>query len=353
MTARAFPVGSEPQRVEHRHTFACFGGQCTVIVADAARPADAAAAAAMGQRALTTWHRRFSRFTQDSEISRLNADPSTTVAVSPLMRRVIEVALQGARDTGGLVDFTLADEIAQAGYAGHFEGDGLPLSHALEIAPLRAPAGPHPDERWRRISIDRRSGTVTRPPGLNIDLGGIAKGVFADELSFMLDGFDAYAVDCAGDVRVGGRAQLTRMVRVASPFHASTLHAFAVAAGSAATSGIGRRSWESADGTPAHHLLDPRTGAPAFTGIVQATALAATAAQAEVLAKAAVLSGPGRAAEWLTHGGLIVLDDGSYERLEPAGSRSGAAIRADSHPSTSSSTASRSGSLRISWNRPS
>ena len=55
-----------------------------------------------------------------------------------------------------------------------------------------------------------------------------------------------------------------------------------------------------------------------FTGVVQATALAPTAAQAEVLAKAAVLSGPARAAEWLRHGGVIVSDDGSYDRVEPA-----------------------------------
>jgi hypothetical protein len=38
-----------------------------------------------------------------------------------------------------------------------------------------------------------------------------------------------------------------------------------------ATSGIGRRSWLDADGRPAHHLLDPSTGSPAFTGIVQET----------------------------------------------------------------------------------
>ena len=103
------------------------------------------------------------------------------------------------------------------------------------------------------------------------------------------------------------------------------------------------------DGRPAHHLLDPRTGAPAFTGIVQATALAPTAAQAEVLAKAAVLSGP-RASEWLRHGGVVVTDDGRYERLEAT--EVGEPTRAPSHATRSSSTVSRSGSLKISWKRP-
>ena len=54
--------------------------------------------------------------------------------------------------------------------------------------------------------------------------------------------------------------------------------------GAAATSGVTRRGW---------HLIDPSTGRPARTGIVQATALAPTALEAEVRAKAALLAGPG------------------------------------------------------------
>ena len=324
-----------------------------MIVADAARPADAAAAAAMAQRALLAWHRRFSRFTFDSELSRLNDNPAATVAVSPLMRRVVESALRAARDTGGLVDVTLADEIERAGYAGHLAGRGTDLRGALALAPPRAPASPRPDARWRLINVNAGAGTITRPPGLRIDVGGIAKGVFADELAALLDGFDAYVVDCAGDLRVGGRAGLARPVHVTDPFAGARAGTFEIAAGAVATSGIGRRSWTTSDGRPAHHLLDPHTGAPVFSGIVQATALSPTAAQAEVLAKAAILSGPARAAEGLSHGGLVISDGGGYERLEPAASGSGAVARASSHATMSSNTTSRSGSFRISWKRPS
>ncbi len=324
-----------------------------MIVADAARPADASVAAAMAKRALLAWHRRFSRFDAGSELSRLNQDPAATVAVSPLMRRVIEAALAASRETAGLVDVTLADEIERAGYAGHFDGEGTDLRAALAAAPPRAPAAPHPDERWRQVAVDPRAGTVHRPPGLRIDVGGIAKGVFADELAALLEGFDAYVLDCAGDVRVGGRAGLVRPVGIAGAFGPERVHSFAVTHGAVATSGISRRSWIGGDGRPAHHLLDPRTGQPVFTGIVQASAVAPTATQAEVLAKAAVLSGPDRAARWLRHGGVLVRDDGSYVRLEPAAPAAGAPTRAPSQPTMSSSTVSRSGSLRISWNRPS
>jgi thiamine biosynthesis lipoprotein len=66
-----------------------------------------------------------------------------------------------------------------------------------------------------------------------------------------------------------------------------------------------------------HHLLDPATGQPAFTGIVQATALAATALEAEARAKAALLSGPDHAPRWLSHGGVIVYDGGGFEVIGP------------------------------------
>jgi thiamine biosynthesis lipoprotein len=314
MSTRTFTV-RRPRAAEQRHTFACFGGECTVIVADAARPADAAAAADMGRHALLTWHQRFSRFEAESELSRLNRSAADEVAVSPLMRRIVTVALRAARDTGGLVDITLGDEIEHAGYAGHMDGPGTDLGGAL--APPRAGAAPHPDERWRRIAVDDRRGTIRRPPGLRLDVGGIAKGVFADELGGMLEEFDAYAIDCCGDLRAGGRRRVTRPIHVAAPFDGSILHTFPITAGGVATSGIGRRSWTADGDRPAHHLLDPRTGAPAFTGIVQATALAPTAASAEVLAKAALLSGPARAAEWLRYGGVIVLDDGRRQVVGP------------------------------------
>ena len=54
---------------------------------------------------------------------------------------------------------------------------------------------------------------------------------------------------------------------------------------------------------------------PAFTGVVQATAIAPTALLAEVHAKSALLAGPEEAARWLPFGGVLVLDDGEVETV--------------------------------------
>jgi thiamine biosynthesis lipoprotein len=323
----AKPVAEVTERFE------CFGGWCTVIVAPepggpaagagvaaaaaasaaAASAAAASAAAAVGsaREALLGWHTQFSRFLADSELSRLNADPRETVPVSGLMARLVDAALRAAAISGGLVDPTLSDEIERAGYAGHFEGEGIPLAQALALAPPRAPATPRSDASWPLVAVDLSAGTVTRPVGVRLDPGGIAKGLFADELAERLASFPAVVIDCAGDLRLAGVAGTVRPVHVESPFDGSTLHTFSLAAGGVATSGIGKRSWMR-DGLPSHHLLDPGTGLPAHTGVVQVTALAPDGVTAEALSKLALLSGPDGAARALVHGGVVVLDDGSH-----------------------------------------
>ncbi len=359
MSAAPVSPPEVPATAEHRHTFDCFGCTCTVIVADRNRPADAADAAAMAKRSLLRWHARFSRFESDSELTSFNRDPRPEVKVSPMLRRLIEVSIAASRETGGLVDATLGAEIERAGYRTHFTGPGISLGEALALAPPRSAARPSRHPAGDQFAVDSRRSVVARRPGTAFDPGGIAKGVFADQLAAMLAGFDAFAIDCGGDIRLGGRRRAEREVHVSSPFDDSVLHTFELSAAGIATSGIGKRSWIGDDGLAAHHLLDPRTGRPAFTGIVQATALAQTAAEAEALAKAAILSGPERAPDWLAHGGIVVRDDGSYEVLEPAGldappaGAPAAATRSDSQALMSAKTSSRSGSLRISWNRPS
>ncbi|MDQ6749790.1 MAG: FAD:protein FMN transferase [Actinomycetota bacterium] len=292
--------------------FACFGAHAAVYVIGSSLDCTAAQAVSEAQRRLLHWNHRLSRFVADSELCRLNADPRERVPVSAVMAQFVDAALRAAAQTGGLVDATLLAEIEQAGYRSDHRVS-LPLDMALTLAPRRQPAQANPAMRWRAVRVDRGGRTVSRPPGCKLDTGGIAKGLCADILGETLRGHASYAVDCAGDVRIGGRETMPRTVRVASPFGEEILHEYELLDGGVATSGIAKRSWLDADGRPAHHILDPATGRPAFTGIVQVTALAPTALEAETLAKAALLAGPEDADRWLAHGGVVVFDDGSYE----------------------------------------
>jgi thiamine biosynthesis lipoprotein len=301
---------------EFSETFECFGSTCSAFVTGAGRTGSAADAVAIVRSSLLAWHGSFSRFLPDSELSRLNRDPGEELRVSPLMARFAQAVVRAGSLTSGLVDATLVAEIEREGYTGDLR-DPLPLALALALAPPRKRAAAGPSRDWRLIDVDAATGTVRRPRHVKLDSGGLAKGLFADVLAARLATHPSFAINCAGDIAVGGASALTRPIRVESPFDGRILHTFELQRTGVATSGIGRRSWLDADGGPAHHLLDPSTGKPAFTGVVQVTALAPSALMAEIQAKAAILSGPRDAAAWLPHGGVIVLDDGSHRLIEP------------------------------------
>jgi thiamine biosynthesis lipoprotein len=306
-------MSAAPEIVEE---FDCFGSRCAALVIGSGRAGSARDGAELVRHALLAWHQRFSRFLVTSEISRLNRDGRRTVPASPLMARFAQAVRSAAALTGGLVDGTLLGEIERAGYVADLT-EPLALTRALALAPPRTPAAGAGSRRWKELVVDLIDGTVTRPPGLMLDGGGLAKGLFADVLGETLASHDSFAVNCAGDLLLGGSGSLTRPIEVESPFDRRTLHTFELTHTGVATSGIGRRSWLDGDGLPAHHLLDPSTGRPAYTGVVQVTALAPTALAAEIKAKAALLGGPRAAAAWLAHGGVIVFDDGSHQVVQP------------------------------------
>lgn len=255
-------------------------------------------------------HDRLTRFEPDSELSRLNRDPHRKVPASPIMLRFAGTVGYAGLLSGGLVDATLLDAVERAGYTDSIEPGSPAAPSGDDPAPGR-PAAAHPELKWRSVKVDSARGAVVRPPGVRLDSGGIGKGLAADIAAERLEGLDGFAVSCVGDIRVGGELSKEREVLVASPWRQMPpVASVRLAEGAIATSGITHRAWAGSDGTPAHHLIDPASGLPAFTGIVQATALAPTAVEAEVRAKAALLSGPDDAAHWLTHGGAIVLEGG-------------------------------------------
>ena len=78
------------------------------------------------------------------------------------------------------------------------------LAEALAGAPPRAPARPDPRAGWRSIRVLDEASVIRRPPGLEFDPGGIGKGLAADIVAGRLAAYGRYAIDCGGDLRVGG-----------------------------------------------------------------------------------------------------------------------------------------------------
>jgi thiamine biosynthesis lipoprotein len=263
---------------------------------------------------------RLSRFVPDSELSALNSDPDVTVRCSPLLLAAVGAGVWAAQSTGGLVDPTLLGELEAAGYRD--SRDGAPpvsLREALASAPPRRPAGPHPAARWRAVEVLHEQGAVRRPPGVRLDTGGVGKGLLADALAHRLGDHRWGMIDCGGDIRVTGEPF---PVEVSHPLTGEHVHRFVLADGGIATSGLDVNLWRRPDGTYAHHLIDPSTGEPAWTGLVGATALGPTALEAETLAKAALLAGPAAARALLAErGGVAFHDDGDVELIGPLSRR--------------------------------
>jgi thiamine biosynthesis lipoprotein len=298
--------------------FHSMGSQVRIIVGPAVAagelPPDRAAA--LLRDFVGAYEARLSRFRPDSELCALNAGPATEVEASMLLRAAVRAGLWAAERTNGLVDPTLVTEIEAAGYTRSRRAPELPLAEALRGAPPRRPARPAPAQRWRRFAIE--GATILRPPGVRFDTGGTGKGLAADLAAARLSGYARWAVDCGGDLRVGGAAREPFEIEIEHPLTGERAHVLRLAAGAVATSGLNVRVWRRPGRAPAHHLLDPSTGEPAWTGLVGATALAPTALEAETLAKAALLSGPLGGRRWLErHGGLLVHDDGRVELCGP------------------------------------
>ncbi|MHB8241523.1 MAG: FAD:protein FMN transferase [Solirubrobacteraceae bacterium] len=312
---------------EYDLRFPCMGCEFRLLVGEPATaglpPAHETAQRARGW--LEACDARLSRFRGSSDLVMFNEDPHTVVQARPLLISAVEAALWAAELTGGLVDSTLTQEIEAAGYRHSLAGsEPLPLGEALASAPPRRAAEPRPHAAWREIHVDRGAGRISRPVGVRVDSGGVVKGLAADLVAHLFAGYSRFAVDAAGDLAIGGIRAATHPyeVEVEHPLTGEHVHAVPVSSGGIATSGLNSRMWRREDGTIAHHLLDPSTGEPAWTGLLMVSALGASALEAETLAKWALLSGPAGARRVLSrHGGLAVHDDGDVELIGPMRSR--------------------------------
>jgi thiamine biosynthesis lipoprotein len=176
--------------------------------------------------------------------------------------------------------------LEDAGYVRTFEAGAGPIGNGRAVPGC---AG---------IEVDLVTGAVRAPAGVLLDLGGIGKGAAVDALVEHLEPVaPGGVVDLGGDLRAWGRPADGDgwPIAVEDVRDGSQAALLWLAAGAVATSTSLRRRW--ADGPrTAHHLIDPRTGRPSRSDLVAVTVVAGRATGADVLAKAALVSGSTAAA---------------------------------------------------------
>ena len=146
--------------------------------------------------------------------------------------------------------------------------------------------------------------------GMALGLGGIAKGWGVDQAAARLRARGArdFLVQAGGDLYAAGRPWRVAIRDPRGP-PGSALAALDVRDAAFSTSGDYERFYEW-NGARYHHLIDPRTCEPARASR-SATVLARSATEAEILTKAAFVSGELSSVEKHGAAAVIVRADGS------------------------------------------
>ncbi|MEO8538359.1 MAG: FAD:protein FMN transferase [bacterium] len=219
---------------------------------------------------------RFSRFRETSLLSRLNAGEPID---DDWFAAAIEMAIDAWETTDGLFNPMVLPALRTAGYDRTFK----------EVTGGQLGPQPVPSPR---DALNVEGTRVTLNSGM-VDLGGIVKGWTADIVAEGLeDRWPNVFVNAGGDIRClgsdgGGEAWAMDVSGLSITERAWEGRV----SGAIATSTVMKRRWWTPDGAEAHHLIDPRTGAPSRSGFLQVTARAEECWIAEVWAKAVLIGG--------------------------------------------------------------
>jgi thiamine biosynthesis lipoprotein len=227
-----------------------------------------------------------SDYKPQSELMRLSAKAGgEPVSVSPELFTVLAKAQEVAEKSDGAFDVTVGPVVRLWRLARRSQR----LPDAEKLANARALVG------YRNVRLDAVTKTVQLlKPGMQLDLGGIAKGYAADEALATLKqkGIDVALVAAGGDIALGapppGKDGWDVAIAPLEPGETAThllLHDAAVS-----TSGDAEQYVE-IGGVRYSHIVDPRTGL-GLTGHMEVTVVAKHGIDSDSLTKVAAVLGP-------------------------------------------------------------
>lgn len=246
---------------------------------------------------------RFTRFSAESELSQLNRSAGTWFEASDDLFELMQQAQTYFIQSGGLFDPSILPALQTAGY--NKSMDDIRAHGATPNAQFEQPV----EMGFDAIRFDPASNGIYLPEGMQVDLGGIAKGWISEKAAYRLACYaKVCAVNAGGDMFLIGLPEEDKTWQIAleDPRDPeNTLAVLSLNPGALATSSVTKRRWL-LDGEVKHHLIDPRSGQPAETEWLSVTVAAPHAAGAEVFAKALLLAGPQEAMTLAANGDQII-----------------------------------------------
>jgi FAD:protein FMN transferase len=283
-----------------------------------------------GDTGLPDWARRrvdhleqlWSRFRDDSDITRLNRADGDPVHVSPETVDAVRAACAAWAFTAGCFDPTVHDSLLRLGYDDSIDNVRQRGLTAAQV-PLPAPG-------CNGIVFDEATSVVQLPAGVRLDLGGIGKGLAADDVAtgLLARGATGALVNIGGDLRVVGTpsASAAWRIEIEDPRTERICAVVELLDGGVATSTTLRRRWR-LGATSVHHLIDPRHGgnAPASAAaVIGVSVVAGTAGWADALSKVPFVDArfadaaePGADCVFDLASALVIRDDGTLRMHGP------------------------------------
>lgn len=269
-----------------RCEFGAMGTRCLLQYATA----DAAAAAAYEAAAIawvTRFESRYTRFRADSIVGGINAAAGNGewIEIDLEMEHMLGMCGMVHFMTQGVVDVT-AGPLARLW---DYQAATPRVPTSAEVAAALSLVG------WNKV--EREMGRVRLPrAGMALDFGGWAKEFAVDQVAQLAAeyGITAVLVDFGHDIRVAGTppGRPAWHVGLEDPAQTDRLWgSVALRDKAIASSGDYQRGFDVA-GQRYGHILDPRTGRPATTGLRQVSVIAPTCLQAGILSTAAFVLGP-------------------------------------------------------------
>lgn len=233
----------------------------------------------------------FSVNTRTSDVAKLNQSSGRAVQVSPETYELIQKSIEISKKTEGLFDISIYPLVRAWG----FTKEEYRVPEPEELGRLLEKV----DASKIRLEPDNR---VTLPEGMEIDLGGIAKGYLSQKLTelFQEGGAQAAVVSLGGNVQTFGKKPdgTPFMVGITDPSDGtSVLGTIRIGEKAVITSGSYQRYFEK-NGKVYHHIIDKRTGAPAQSDLTSVTVIGEDGVTADSLATALFVMGKERAVQF-------------------------------------------------------
>jgi FAD:protein FMN transferase len=276
------------------------GSNFNVKLDPAGHPAERLQAAV--HAALQSVDARMSMYRPESELSGFNgAGAGVPVPLSAELFAVLAAAQDISRWSGGAFDVTVAPAVETWGF-GVNKQRRVPAAEQVVLQRGKVD--------WRALDLDPVHRTASKGrQGLQVDLGGIAKGYGVDAVANSLDGLGVahYMIEVGGEVRTKGLNAASQPWQIgieepdAAPQRAR--HIVPLTGRAMATSGDYRIYFEEG-GRRYSHEIDPTTAAPIAHRLCSVTVVADDCMRADGLATALIVLGPERGFELAERSGV-------------------------------------------------